>query len=118
MKSLPAIVCAVLALGEPACSIGPATTDGGTTGTATSTSTVGDQCDQVATDYCENAINRCAQDIALTDCISGEESLCCTGSACDALSTVSDDTVTACEGTFDSEDCYPLTQMTAASCLQ
>jgi hypothetical protein len=117
MKSLPAIVCAVLALGEPACSIGPAATDSGATGTATSTSTVGDQCDQVATDYCENALNRCGITGLLSDCISGEESLCCTGSACDALSTVSDTTVTDCEQVFDTEDCDPLTQMTAASCL-
>ncbi|HEX4448230.1 MAG TPA: hypothetical protein VH044_15885 [Polyangiaceae bacterium] len=119
MRALRAIACAVLALGEPACSIAPAAGTG-TAGTTTSTSTLGDQCAAVCDEYCSVVTGDCAVALSFSDCVTQEEALCCTGSTCDQLSTISDSTVTACKQTFDSEgttNCYPLTQMTAASCL-
>lgn len=120
MRGLPAIVCAALLLGGAACTIGPATGDGGTTSTGTTTTaarTLGDQCESVLTAFCQKA-GTCAVLASLSDCISGNMALCCVGSACDATSTVSEDTVTECEQTIMAEDCNDVVNTTnPTSCL-
>jgi hypothetical protein len=107
VRTPPAIVCAAaLLLAAPACTIGPAGgDDGGTSGSPTTTTrTLGDQCTSVLTTFCQKA-GACAVLTSLSDCITGNMPLCCVGTACDATSTVSEDTVTACEQTIMAEDC-------------
>ncbi len=119
MRPLPAIVCGALLLGEWACTIGPATGDGGTTGTSTTTTarTLGDQCESVLSAFCQKA-GTCAVLTSLSDCISGNMALCCVGTACDATSTVSETTVTDCEQTIMAEDCNDVVNTTnPTSCL-
>jgi hypothetical protein len=101
-----AIVCAALLLATPACTIGPVGGDGGTGGSPTTTSarTLGDQCTSVLTTFCQKA-GTCAVLTSLSDCITGNMPLCCTGTACDATSTVSESTVTDCEQMIMAEDC-------------
>jgi len=101
------------------CSIGPAASDSSGGGSATgSTRTLGEQCEDVVNAYCQTALGRCAIASTFGDCTDTEMGSCCSGSACDAQSTVSEATVTACEQTIDNEDCYLITQDTPGSCLQ
>ena len=115
MRGLPAIVCAALLLCESACTIGPATGDGGTGGSSsTPPRPLGDQCESVLTAFCQKAAS-CGMQVDLGQCISGNQALCCTGSACNATSTISEETVSACEQSIANEDCYTLTQMIQSS---
>lgn len=120
MRTTLAIVCAALLLAAPACTIGPASGDGGTSGgstTTTSARTLGDQCTSVLTTFCQKA-GSCAVLTSLSDCIDGNMSLCCVGTACDATSTVSEDTVTACEQMIMAEDCNDVVNTTnPTTCL-
>jgi hypothetical protein len=113
-----AIVCAALALGPSACTIGPATGDGGTGGGSTvATRSLGDQCTSVLTAFCQKA-GSCAVLTDLNDCISGNMSLCCVGAACTATSTVSEADVSSCEQSIANEDCNVLVNTTdPTSCL-
>ncbi len=121
MRSAPAIVTLALLLGEAACTIGPAGADGGTSGggttTTTTTRSLGDQCESVLTVFCQKA-GSCAVLTDLSTCITGNMPLCCTGDACNAPSTVSEDDVTACEQMIMAEDCNDLVNtMNPTSCL-
>jgi hypothetical protein len=99
------IVCAALPWSLAACTLGPTESDGGTGGTTpVATRTLGDQCTSVISEFCQQG-PRCAVTVVLDQCISNFMPLCCTGSSCTALSTVSESTVTACKQMFDSLDC-------------
>jgi hypothetical protein len=100
-----AIVYAALPWSLAACTIGPTATDGGTGGTTpTPTRSFGDQCTSVISEFCQQG-PRCAVTVNLAQCIMNYMPICCTGSACTALSTVSEATVTACEQMYDGLDC-------------
>ena len=107
MRSGRQRVYAALLLGTWACTIGPAAGDGGTGGTTTTTTTprsLGDQCQSVLAAFCQKAAS-CAIAVDFTQCMSGNMSMCCVGSACNATSTVSEASVTACEDMIMTEDC-------------
>ncbi len=120
MRAAPAIVCAALLVTATACTIAPGSGDGGTGGGGTATAsarTLGDQCTSVLTAFCQKA-GSCAVLTSLSDCISGNMALCCTGTACDATSTVSEATVTTCEQTIMAEDCNDVVNTTnPTTCL-
>jgi hypothetical protein len=98
-------VAAALLLCASACTIGPAGGDGGTGGTTpTPPRPLGDQCESVLSAFCQKEAS-CAIPVDLATCISGDKSLCCVGSACNATSTVSEASVTACEEMIMAEDC-------------
>jgi hypothetical protein len=114
-------VGAALLLCASACTIGPAGGDGGTGGTGGTTTTpprpLGDQCESVLSVFCQKEAS-CAIPVDLGQCISGDMSLCCVGSACNATSTVSEASVTACEEMIMAEDCYPVSITTdPTACL-
>ena len=122
MRSARQRVAAVLLLCASACTIGPAGGDGGTGGTGGTTTTpprpLGDQCESVLSVFCQKEAS-CAIPVGnLGQCISGDMSLCCVGSACNATSTVSEASVTACEEMIMAEDCYPVSITTdPTACL-
>ena len=105
MRVVVAILCAVLPW-TAACSIGPTDSgsDQGTGASAAAARTVGDQCDDVITEFCEQGA-RCAIQLQIQDCVDNYLPLCCTGTACNVPSTVSESTVSACKTNFDTEDC-------------
>jgi hypothetical protein len=105
VKHAVAIVCAALASSLAACTIGPTDGDGGTSGGTTgSTRSLGDQCTDVVSEFCQQGA-RCGYQTVLSTCIADFMPLCCTGSACTATSTVSESTVTSCKQMFDVLDC-------------
>jgi hypothetical protein len=121
MRHAAAAACAALLFAGSACTIGPAGgADGGGGGTSTSPAqTVGDQCEDVLTEFCTKANEMCAIDIGLQDCINNYMALCCTGSACDQTSTISEATVTECKQTIDGEDCnIVVNTVNPGGCLQ
>ena len=102
-----------------ACTIGPADSggDNGTGAPAATARTLGDQCDDVITEFCQAAA-QCAIPVQLQACVDNYLPLCCTGTACNALSTVSESTVSACKTTYDTEDCNLIVNTTnPGSCL-
>jgi hypothetical protein len=113
-------VGAALLLYASACTIGPAGSDGGAGGSTTTTPprSLGDQCQSVLSAFCQKE-ESCAIPVDnLAQCISGDMSLCCVGSACNATSTVSEASVTACEEMIMAEDCYPVSiTMDPTACL-
>jgi hypothetical protein len=115
-----AIACAALLVSQTACTIGPASGDGGTTTTTTTTTTarsLGDQCESVLSVFCQQAAS-CALLADLNECITGNEPMCCIGSACTATSTVSEDDVTSCEQMIMAEQCYAISiTMDPTACL-
>lgn len=124
MKRLAAVgwvwegVCVALLLGAWGCTIGPAGADGGT-GSTTSTAprSLGDQCQSVLTVFCQKAAS-CGLQVDFTECMSGNLSLCCVGSACNATSNVSESSVTACEQMIMAEDCnLVVNTMNPTACL-
>jgi hypothetical protein len=119
VRAALAIVCAALALGQSACTFGPAASDGGTGGGGSTESarTVGDQCESVLVSFCQAAAT-CGTLSDMSDCVNGNMDLCCVGTACNATSTVSESDVTACEQSFAAEGCYALSlTMNPTSCL-
>ena len=117
MRSALAIVCAALLAGEAACTIGPVTGDGGATSTSTPARTRGDQCESVLSAFCQKAAS-CAISVDQTECVSGNLIMCCVGTGCDVVSTISEETVTACEQTIMAEDCNDVVNTTTpTSCL-
>jgi hypothetical protein len=120
VKVAPAIVCAALLVSQAACTFGPASSDGGTTTTTTTTTTtrsLGDQCESVLSVFCQQAAS-CALLADLNECITGNEPMCCIGSACTATSTVSEDDVTSCEQMIMAEQCYAISiTMDPTACL-
>jgi hypothetical protein len=121
VRSAPAIVCVALLLSEASCTIGPAGADGGASGggpTTTTTRSLGDQCESVLTVFCQMAIVSCAVGTDLSTCITEFMPLCCTGDACNAPSTVSEDDVTACEQMIMAENCNDVVNtINPTSCL-
>jgi hypothetical protein len=120
VKFALAIVCAGIAMGESACTLGPAASDAGssTTGSTSTTSTLGDQCDAVDSAYCQQG-PRCSIAVDLSSCIANLRPLCCSGTACDASSSISASTVSTCEDEMQSLDCGTIasSQMPPSSCL-
>jgi hypothetical protein len=117
VKHAAAVVPALLLV---ACTLGPATgADGGTTGTPVAPRSVGDQCQDVLSAYCQRAAS-CALPVAgLMDCINNTLPLCCTGSQCDQTSQISEAAVTDCEQAFAAELCNDVAATTnPAMCLQ
>jgi hypothetical protein len=121
VRAFVAIACAVLAMSESACTIGPAGGSTGDDGTVTDTSarTVGDQCGDVVTVFCER-LPGCAINLSFSDCSSNFLPLCCEGTACNQISTVSESTVDSCEQTLETEDCSIVNDPdnNPSSCLQ
>ena len=111
-------VCAALLVGASACTIGPAGGDGGTGGSTAPPRSVGDQCQSVLSAFCQKAAS-CAILTDLSECMTGNMSLCCVGSACNATSTVSEASVTACEQMIMAEDCNLVVNTTEpTACLK
>jgi hypothetical protein len=68
--------------------------------------TVGDQCTTIVTEFCAQVTGRCfVAGVTLSDCLSNDMPMCCTGTACNATSTSSAATVSACTSAIDAEDC-------------
>jgi hypothetical protein len=111
VKLAVAIVCAALPWSLAACTIGPTDTDGGTGGGATPTRSLGDQCTSVISEFCQQG-PRCAVTVNLAQCIMNFMPLCCSGTACTTLSTVTESTVTACEQMYDTLDCNGIVNIT------
>ena len=81
------------------------------------TRTLGDQCNDVLSEYCKQ-LARCAISVTLAQCISNDVPLCCAGSACTTSSTVSEATVASCEQRFDALDCTAIVNTAnPAACL-
>ena len=60
------------------------------------TQTVGEQCTTIVTAFCTQVSGPCAVGVILADCIARDMPMCCTGSACNAVSRSSGATVSAC----------------------
>ncbi|MGO9838739.1 MAG: hypothetical protein ACLP1X_31555 [Polyangiaceae bacterium] len=68
--------------------------------------TVGDQCTTIVTEFCAQVTGRCfVAGVTLSDCLSNDMPMCCTGTACNATSTSSAATVATCTSAIDAEDC-------------
>jgi hypothetical protein len=105
MRGAAAVVCALGLLAPCACTIGPTAGVGGGTTATVAPRTVGDQCEDVLTEYCQKATS-CALPVApLKDCIDNAMPLCCTGANCDAASPTPESVVTECDQAIDAEDC-------------
>jgi hypothetical protein len=118
MKFGHRIVCAALAVASAACTIGPATDSGGG-GSSTTNPSLGDQCTELLSDFCQKVAS-CAFGGTLQDCIDSYMAECCTGSACTVTSTVSEATASECEQEIAAEDCSITVEMASgnpASCL-
>ncbi len=120
MRGAAAVVHALVPLVLSACTIGPAGADGGTaTGATAPARTVGDQCDDVLTEYCQKAASCALPVAALMDCINDARPLCCTGSQCDEASPTSEAVVSECKQAIDGTVCYDLSMTTnPTACLQ
>ena len=90
---------------------------GGATGDA-GAETVGEQCTAIDTEFCDQAINRCAlSGFTLAECIANNMAACCSGSACSAVSKYTQGAVDACKADIDVEDCNAIVNsMTPQSC--
>jgi hypothetical protein len=119
VKGAVAIVCAVLAMSESACTIGPAGSTSDDSGSTGSSMTIGEQCDDVINAFCER-LPGCGITLSIADCIANFMPQCCEGSACSQLSTVSESTVQACQQILATEDCSVVNDDTQnpLSCLQ
>ncbi|HLK35535.1 MAG TPA: hypothetical protein VKU41_02200 [Polyangiaceae bacterium] len=94
---------ALLALACGGCQVGPTSGDGGAE--EAGTSTVGDQCTQIVTEFCMQAIGRCAAAVTFSDCSSTYMASCCVGSVCNRTSSVSSQGVAVCKQAIDAADC-------------
>jgi hypothetical protein len=78
-------------------------------------STVGQQCTQILTELCTQAISRCGQSgFTVTDCVNNDMSQCCE-TTCSSKSSNPQSTVDACKAAFDSEDCNLIATSTTPS---
>ena len=66
---------------------------------------MGEQCDEVVTEFCLQYITRCSPGTALADCTPVFQAQCCVASACNKTATVSSSAVDTCKSELDSEDC-------------
>jgi hypothetical protein len=103
IRSVWAAAVATCALGSLSCTIQPLGTDAGANSTATQT--VGDQCSAIALAFCTEAIDSCGIPDSISDCIDNETPLCCSGSACNAISRTSASALDACTAALRVEDC-------------
>jgi hypothetical protein len=123
MRLRAAIVHAAWLQAAAACTITPASDDGGVGGGATcaATRTLGDQCTDLLTELCQKEAS-CAISVGtLKDCIDGEMPSCCSGSACNAISTTNECMVGTCKQSIDAADCSVIVgvhSVTPAACLQ
>ncbi len=67
--------------------------------------TVGDQCATKITELCKYSMSSCGNTADLSSCIADQMPLCCTGTACDAISQSSAATLATCISAIDVEDC-------------
>jgi hypothetical protein len=107
----PTGACAVAAVLAAGCTITlPGADAGSGTGTATgtdaTTQTVNDQCIAIANEFCSQAVTRCGSvTFTQAECVANDMSTCCQGSSCNATSSVSASTISACTAAIDKEDC-------------
>ncbi len=100
------------ALAGSGCTI--TTSDPGADGGAASdggggTQKVGDQCEEIYTELCTQAINRCGiTGYPLDQCVASNKQACCQGSVCDQISQSPSSAVDACKSAIDAEDCYAI----------
>ncbi len=122
MRATVGIVCAAFACLVAACTIQPgddsSSSGSGGGGTVTGTETVGDQCDAINAEFCNDTSTQCGIMQNVQQCVDNDRASCCVGSACDATATVSDSTVSSCEEALDGLTCYELTEISnAGACL-
>jgi hypothetical protein len=92
----------VVAVTSAACHWTVTPDDAGTTDSGSQT--VGDQCVQIATEYCLQ-YGRCNVSVPLADCTASFQPQCCVGSACTNTATVAAATVDSCKSELDTLDC-------------
>lgn len=71
------------------------------------TGTLGSQCTAIVSEFCSQAINRCAlQGFSQSDCVTNDMPQCCTsGASCDQKATQPQSAVDSCKSDIDIEDC-------------
>jgi hypothetical protein len=122
MKTSPARLAALAAsaLTLGACDITPPGSGGEDAACAddAGTATVDDQCTTIVTEFCKQltAPTCDGMTIAFSDCLTADMPMCCTGSACDAISQSCAADVATCTTAIDAETCYELTQGLPAAC--
>lgn len=69
--------------------------------------TIGAQCTSIVTEFCQQAVNRCAlQGFTVSDCLTNDMPECCSsGNTCDQKTTQPQSAVDSCKGDIDAEDC-------------
>lgn len=72
--------------------------------------TVGDQCATIVAEICKYSISACANTASFSACIADQMPMCCSGTACNAISESSAATVAACTSAIDVEDCNLVAQ--------
>lgn len=86
-----------------ACTIGPPTSDAGTS--EAGAQLVSDQCNSIVIAYCMRAIGGCGVLYTLSQCIADELPTCCSGTKCNATSRSTPGAVDACTAAISAEDC-------------
>jgi hypothetical protein len=79
----------------------------GDDGSSSPSGTIGSQCTTIVSEFCTQAINRCAlAGFTQADCVTNDMPQCCSaGNTCDQKSTSSSSDVSTCTGDIDQEDC-------------
>ena len=113
MISRRALACAAFALvtaAQAACTLDTVSTDDGGGAPSGPARTVGDQCLDVLNTFCQREA-ACAIPVDGT-CAMNAESVCCSGTACNATSMVPETRVSACKTSVMNLDCNTVVNTT------
>ena len=88
--------------------------------TSTGTQTIGTQCTAIVTEFCQQAVSRCAlQGFTVSDCVSSDMAQCCSsGNTCNQNSTSSQSDVNQCKSDIDNTDCNIIANSTLPDSCQ
>jgi len=112
-----AAIAPAMAVGVSGCIIGDAGGDDGSAAAGDGGGqSVGDQCTAIATEWCTQAINRCAMaGFTLNDCVQNDLTMCCTGSVCSETSKSPASSIDTCKTAIDQVDCNYIANSTLPS---
>ncbi len=121
IRSAVAVLAGLLAL-DPNNLCGPATgDDGGAGGDGSSGSpgTIEAECNEIVSEFCSQAINRCdVPGFDESECIASDMPQCCTaGASCSQKSTDTQSSIDQCKSDIDTADCNQIVNGLPDSCL-
>jgi hypothetical protein len=108
------------------CTLGPnpdagsSSGGGSSSGSSSGSLTVGTQCTAIVTEFCSQAVSRCAlTGFTVSECVASDMPQCCSsGNTCNAPSTQPASSVDTCKTDIDAEDCNAVTNSTLPSSCQ